>query len=327
MAPFFTSRKSLFLCLFLVGGMVGGDLWQRGRLRATLEALEVDRASLERTRREAEVATRATEDQLLALVDELQELQAEEAAAASGSEAQLRAWLRKAARLQQLFDEEPNQSIPELTLLSDLDWLRLSHEASFETTADTRRALASVRTEAKSLFVTKLADAMRAYLAVHDNALPANINELAALIDPPVETSIFRRYQLRVQGKANEYPMVYDAIVEAAPIDREYDSRWTVGVTGSRGRSDSWQSSRYLELERQAQLAYFRANNGASTSNSSELLPYFENPAERELYQTVEAYRRSNSGRMPLEKLEILPLVQLPATRELVDQIWPLYPE
>jgi hypothetical protein len=146
----------------------------------------------------------------------------------------------QAQQIQQALEQRPDKKIPELTLLTDADWLAAVKEAKFDSEIDIRKALSHLRSLAKTRL--PLAGVLDEYLKTSGGEIPTDPSQLkpflqaavapAILPDETLDT-ILSRYSLIQTGNVANVPRDAYILVEKAPVDKEYDSRAKFG----RGRS------------------------------------------------------------------------------------------
>lgn len=129
-----------------------------------------------------------------ALARKRAELAAEEAAPP-------RLWARRVRLLQQLLAELPAQQIPELRLLTPLDWADIARSTEMDTAANIRQLLAALRIAGRKRFAEKLQEALRAWLARSGGELPSDLRLLAADLAPPANLAMLERYGLLRSGR------------------------------------------------------------------------------------------------------------------------------
>jgi hypothetical protein len=142
----------------------------------------------------------------------------------------------QAQKIAQYFEMMPEKKIPELALLSDIDWMAAVKESSFDSEYNIRRALSHLRGLAKKRL--PMSQALNAYLNEKSNVLPADLSELKPYIEHalyPTKISaeeldqILSRYALTKTGNVNDLPPGSWIIIEKAPVDKEIDSRAKFG--------------------------------------------------------------------------------------------------
>ena len=130
----------------------------------------------------------------------------------------------------------PDKQIPELKLLTDVDWLTATKEAKLESDVDVRKTLSRLRGLAKNRL--PLAGGLNEYINANDGQLPTDLSQLKPYIrsrlgDTVLEESaldaMLQRYQLLHTGTVNDFPQGTWIIAEKAPVDKEYDTRAKFG--------------------------------------------------------------------------------------------------
>ncbi|HEV2695392.1 MAG TPA: sigma-70 family RNA polymerase sigma factor [Verrucomicrobiae bacterium] len=136
-------------------------------------------------------------------------------------------------------DDMPDKSIPELKLLTDVDWLNATKDAKFDTDADTRNTLSKLRSLAKNRL--PIGRSLNAFIQANNNQLPTDLSQLkpyvestlASLGQPALDDTtldaILARYSLVHTGDISDYPTDTYFVIENAPVDKEYDSRAKFG--------------------------------------------------------------------------------------------------
>lgn len=199
--------------------------------------------------------------------------------AAALRHSEIAAWLGRTKQLRQLFAENPALAIPEMKLLTDDDWLRVSQHAEFDTERDRRRALAALRTEAGEAFAALMLPAVQAFAKAFPGQKPANVQALASFFGQPPAPEILERYELEdPSGPAGYGPSKW-FVQNKAPIDLAYDSRFRVSAESSFQNigAYAWISD-YHERSRQAEQDYAKANPGKRSSRVTDTIPFFNPP-------------------------------------------------
>ncbi len=188
-------------------------------------------------------------------------------------------WAARTRQLRALVADNSSQVVPEIQLLTDEDWMRVAQHAAFETDAQRRAALATLRTAAKEKFITRLSAAAQKWtLAEGLDKAPANVAELASRFEPPVDPAILQRYEIvpaRPSSRAGWQ------VREIAAIDEDYDNRYSVEATGSYGSSGrgplTWNAD-YSSRVQRAYRAYATANPGVGATGIAQIVPYIDPP-------------------------------------------------
>ena len=149
---------------------------------------------------------------------------------------QMLAYKAQAEEIARYLERMPDKQIPELKLLTDVDWLTATKEAKLGSDADVRRTLSRLRGLAKNRL--PLAGGLNAFINANNGQLPTNLSQLkpyimARLGDAAVEEGVLdamlERYALLHTGTANDFPQGTWIIAEKAPVDKEYDTRAKFG--------------------------------------------------------------------------------------------------
>ena len=201
-----------------------------------------------------------------------------DAAATKGS------WLARTRRLQQLFAQRPEQRIPELSLLTDRDWLSAAMTADLSSAEGQRKALGAARSIAKGKFVAELGAALRRYVLANQDMLPADILQLVPVFESPPDLAMLQRYQLQRTGQASAVKSSDEAIVERGLVDEQFDSRYHVDARGNHGATsvaDTADPALALAA-RKAYQAFLKAHpeGEPKDGDASTLLPYFDPPLD-----------------------------------------------
>jgi len=149
---------------------------------------------------------------------------------------QMLAYKAQAEEIARYLERMPDKQIPELKLLTDVDWLTATKEAKLESDADVRRTLSRLRGLAKNRL--PLASGLNAYINANNGQLPGDLSQLKPYItsrlgDTALEDgaldAILQRYALLHTGTVNDFPQGTWIIAERAPVDKEYDTRAKFG--------------------------------------------------------------------------------------------------
>ena len=126
-------------------------------------------------------------------------------------------WMTKEIKLRQQFEEHPDQWIPEMKYLSSEEWLDQARKADLETATGMRCALSNVRSMATFNFAGKITQALRGYMAAHNEQLPDSTAQLAPYFltfNKPVRDaeSVLSRYEM-LNGEQKSNPLYQDAVI------------------------------------------------------------------------------------------------------------------
>jgi hypothetical protein len=236
---------------------------------------------------------------------------------ASARQQEISEWARRTKALRHLVEQSPDQYIPELALLDDVEWLRVARDP-FETADEKRRVFAHLRDLAKNNFVQTLQYALDGYRKRHNGQLPTDILEVEDYLhDSRCDSAMLQRYEM-VNGRrnGNEEPPDENYVVrEIAVVDSKYDPKYRIVMRpdGSFATNEATHDD-YDEpsqppstgelTARQAVAAYATAHQGQPPSTPVDLLPYFAQGTDPRLIQAaqrpmtpseLEAFRKETS--------------------------------
>lgn len=191
-------------------------------------------------------------------------------------EAEMSAWLDRAARLKRLRDERPDLAIPELSALPDETYFRAARDQRCETEEEIRQAFANLRRTAERSFMQRMQGALRGYLLANNGLLPTSTAQLAAFFDAPVQPEALRRYEMRAGGKlADVDPKNQERLIEQnSPADWERDLTYTFGLNGTSS------TTAFDARVREAIDAYATANQGAKPTLPEHILAHLPRPVD-----------------------------------------------
>jgi RNA polymerase sigma factor (sigma-70 family) len=137
-------------------------------------------------------------------------------------------WKANEARLRQLFEDRPDQRIPEMQLVDNEAWLNHAKSVDFDSESGVRKALAEVRRYGRNRFVNTLSEALAKYVATNDGRLPNNVSDLKSYFEKPVADEMLEQYFMAYKGTLKDVPPG-GWVVTNKVVDPEYDTRWGVG--------------------------------------------------------------------------------------------------
>jgi len=199
---------------------------------------------------------------------------------------EMKAWLARMKRLRQLFDERPDQRIPEMQFLTDQDWLRVAKNNELDSDDGRRKALAAARDAAISHFTSQLSAALRKFAKTAGVDTPATIFALGPFFDNPVDAALFERYELRKAAPSGLRGNIEWSAQNKSPIDLDYDSQFSVRVSDS---GNSGMGTMYAPLawipdfrERLARASkdFAAAGKIPSSGGLADVLPFFNPPLD-----------------------------------------------
>jgi hypothetical protein len=181
----------------------------------------------------------------------------------------------KVAQLKQKLEQMPDKKIPELQFLSEIDWADAARDADLSTDDGIRQALSKLREEAENAFLNDMTkNAIKEYLAANGNVLPSDLYQLKPYFDVPVTDAMLQRYQLLQTGTPDPTATLVKEI--AQPVDDEYDSYHEISINGASGSGVNEVASAVSA----AANAFAKNNNGQRATDSSQIMPYLQQPID-----------------------------------------------
>lgn len=198
--------------------------------------------------------------------------------------AEIVTWLKRVKRLRHLFDERPDQRIPEMEFLTDQDWLRVAKRVDLDAEDGERKAFAAIRDVAATHFRPQLSAALRKFAAAARENASQSASTFASFFDPPANPALLDRYEIAKTTEPHETAQRW-RVQTKSPIDADYDSRHYVDAYadgrgyggGSLAAPWAWIPDFRGQSER-AQKAFSAANKGTSATGVADILPYFTPP-------------------------------------------------
>lgn len=178
-------------------------------------------------------------------------------------------WQERAGLLREVLAKLPEQSIPELQLASDDDWLDAAKE-KLETADDYRRALAKLRSLAINRFAHLAQPALTKYFYAHDRQFPTDLSQLKPYLDRPIDDAIWLRYMFAAADTVDNLRMGGELIITPRNVvDPTYDEEFVIGPNGV-GRA-SYGGSEMSAMQK----AWAAANPGRNLGDDlTQLLPF-----------------------------------------------------
>ena len=272
-------QKTLIGTTFLV--VAGAGIYetrQASTLRTQVQTLQREQGplveqiqQLQRERDEANrrsallageiVRTNANPAELMRLRGEVSRLRNE---AAQANDPDVRALLEAKARvaeLRQRLAQMPDQSIPQLQVLGEEDWLEIAKRARLDTDVGLRRAFGQLRNHARGRVSGWMSVALQQYAQAHGGQLPNDLDGLKPHFKTVPDDAILLQYQLGDTGR----------ITERSPQEAGFDTIFYV-------EQDRLGVERSGPLE-DALGRFYEANPGRQPTSLSDLRVYVKGAA------------------------------------------------
>jgi len=231
-------------------------------------------------------ALKGNSSELLKLRGEVARLRGEANAANDPFVQQALTWKAKLVKLVKLFEDRPEQRIPELALVNDDQWFSIAKDSDLDTESGIRNALSSLRSIAEQNFASMAQVAVAKFAQANDKQFPTELSQLQSYFDSPVDDAILQRWKIlpagaTIPGIGGEGPL----ITEKAAVDELFDRRYGV-MTSGYGVTD-FLSSEIQDIITPVYQAYNAANNETSHYDPSQLLPYATTPEQQAAVQKL----------------------------------------
>ena len=197
-------------------------------------------------------------------------------------------WIAKEAKLRELFEQHPDQWIPEIKYLSSEKWLDQARIADLDTANGIRQALSNVRAAATANFAGKISMALQAYMNAHNQQLPDSTSQLSAYFKTVdnADTILSRYEMLNSEEQATAYTSQGASIIQKTFVD-QIDNVLLIGKNGVSSFPPSrWPAVIPDELK-PVLKSYMDANNQPEFLHFYDLEPYATTPAEKEALNKV----------------------------------------
>jgi hypothetical protein len=177
--------------------------------------------------------------------------------------------LTRTDQLHTLLEEHPEMKIPEMSLLTEQDYLEAALTADLNSEYDQRIAYSSLRTAAKKRFLPVLRAALKQYESGHDGQLPTTVDAVQNALPGVIDPSVTSRYTMAQSG--SQAARQGWQVTEIAPVDPDHDTMFNISMTGY-----SYSTIDPVANGYQAALtSYQNAHNGEAPKSNRDLLPFF----------------------------------------------------
>jgi RNA polymerase sigma factor (sigma-70 family) len=190
-----------------------------------------------------QLETKSNEDELLKLRNEVTLLKkgANETQGETSNPTELIAieWMEKANLLKQYLDQHPSESIPEIQLAHNSDWLISIFPDlpyySLKTQDDYERAVHTLRSQAEARFGNLVAGVLRKYEQANNGQFPTDLSQLEPFCDAEVENILLQLYYIApasiVKGAKVDGDWIITRKTNANPSAESYIAIFPSGYT------------------------------------------------------------------------------------------------
>jgi RNA polymerase sigma factor (sigma-70 family) len=191
----------------------------------------------------------------------------------------MKAWLARIDQLKDSFASEPGAWIPELSLLTDSQWISVAQDATSLDPENVRKTRSSLRQLAVQATAGLIRSALSAYLKSHNNIPPGTMGDLQPYFGAPLEPGILDRYEVippdqRLAVNTPDGALIQYLVREKQPVDLEFDVLVSVSSTNASI------GSALSTYGRKAVAAFVAQNGGQRPTAPEQLLPYLPQPVD-----------------------------------------------
>jgi len=236
----------------------------------------------------------------------------------------------------------PDKKIPELVFLKDKDWANAAWNADLETDDGVRLALSKLRDESTDTFLNLTRNALKKYLAEHNDLLPSTLLPLKPYYDADVSVTdeMLERYAFLQTGQISG-DHSQSVVRKAVYADPDYDSNQEMSLSGGGGGS----FNRFHDAIYNAMMDYTLANNGQVPADPAQLTPFLKrtidsdtmrkyfgeisndiiaNPpsaAQISIMPALKAYMNAHNGGYPKSPSDLQPYLTTQQQQEALQQV------
>ena len=202
------------------------------------------------------------------------------------------AWKTKVEKLKKLFEERPDQRIPEIQFLTDWEWLNIARDADLDSDKGIDAALGAVRSEATLTFAHMMQQALLNYMAANNGILPSDPFRLKSFFDTPVDDAILQRYEV-LSNEQRNVSWLQDAVIAEKPSLVMSSSNFTdrpVAIGPKYIGVAPIPETKHLTFPKvlvPVIQSYQAENNGQIPSDLSKLDPYVTTPEQEAALQNL----------------------------------------
>jgi hypothetical protein len=206
--------------------------------------------------------------------------------AADPAESEAKGWKARMDALKQRLEQTPAAGIPEFRFLSQKDWLDVVKDNPLATEKDYRETFSKLRFTAESIFGQKMQKAMKAYAEANSGAYPNELSQLQPYFESQVEDALLQRYEILPAQSVKSITMGGNWIITLkSPVDLALDDRLAFGPNGM--ANFAFIQAREIDTLLPAMRAFSVANQGQAATDPVQLRPYVKTPEEEAALQRV----------------------------------------
>lgn len=186
-------------------------------------------------------------------------------------ETALDTWLGKVKALSDYLAKHPSFRIPQMTALSDEDWLDVTKGKDLATDADYRQALGHLRGLARQKFTPKIAAALKAAIQANGGNVPTDLSQVAQYLPSDVDPAVVGQLALNPSGTLPNFRLFDAAKTKVVVVDKAVDLWDGTGFYTNTGGAGSRAAYVAGETDLRAAIEDFTAKNGVAPTSPSQV--------------------------------------------------------
>ncbi|MBE0544831.1 MAG: sigma-70 family RNA polymerase sigma factor [Verrucomicrobia bacterium] len=175
--------------------------------------------------------TRSNNLELLRLRSEVSRLRSNLSQPTDSTTQAALAWVAKKEKLQNLFEERPDQQLPEMESFTEGDWLGLVKDLRMESEKDLDHAMHFVRASAKMNSAPIIRDALKKFVEANNGNWPEDVAQLKPFFDYPNNDAILHRYKTLNKAQAESGWLKGMILVEKIAVNKWSEPQVAIGPT------------------------------------------------------------------------------------------------
>lgn len=179
-------------------------------------------------------------------------------------------WAARVTTLRDIFDQRPDEKIPQLQTLSDEDWLSVAKQ-KFDSEIEVQERLGLLRDRARKNVLGEILAALQRYKKENAGALPGQIDQLKPFFTREPVDALLSQYELHAGQNTEQWE-----IVEKRFLDGGFDSNYRITGDGSFAATQG-------ALTEARQEFFLATDEKEELKSAAQLLPYANTPEAQEI--------------------------------------------
>jgi hypothetical protein len=241
---------------------LAGAVQERDRLQAQLSSAQKSLAAAEQRRAQAEEEARSS----LRTAAPPRENLFEDA---------LAGWIAKVDKLTGFLRRHPELNLPGMEAITVEEWLDVTKDPQFQSEADFRKALGTLRGKIRQKWAPEIGKAWQAALEANRGETPADLQGFGAYLPVGFDPSIVKNLELNPSGTIPGLAVIGVDKRQWLLVDRPMDAWDTVGFYGRTGGAGYRTVTPTGEFFVRDAITQFTKTNGTPPTSAAELSKFF----------------------------------------------------